>query len=377
VILNIVIRQLAFKPLRTTFTVFAIACVLSVVLVLEGFREGIYQQIRTIVLNRGADVIVSQSGISNLIASRSVLPQLSRQEIESIDGVVDAHPITTLPVIYTKNDRSMPVYIVVYDTLGAPAQLERGRHIENAKEIIIDESLAFEYGIHLQDDFSVSEFTFTVSGISKNTSAFFMPFAFIKYDDLIDLYFESDIVGDISTLPLLSFLLLKVKPEYSLEKIMQDVEYRVPAVDAWLPDKLAENDVDMSRSMLGPVFGLMISISYMVCVLVISLIMFSNTQIRKYELAVFKSMGFSFLRMALSVLIEVFVILLLALPFAFLIASFSAWLIEEMAPIYLLQVANPGPVIRTTISALLFSLIGCLLSFIYIARLEPIIAFRN
>lgn len=375
-ILSIIIRQLTFAPLRTVFTVFAIACVLSVVLVLEGFREGIYQQIRTIVLNRGADVIVSQSGISNMIASRSVLPQLSRQDIESIEGVIDAHPITTLPVIYTKNGRSMPVYIIVYDTLGAPVQLEKGRAIQNAKEIIIDGSIASEYGIKPYDTFSVSDFTFTVSGISKNTAAFFMPFAFVKYDDLIDLYFESDIVGDLSTLPLLSFLLLKVKPEYPIEKIMADIESSVPAADAWLPEQLAENDVDMSRTMLGPVFGLMISISYVICVLVISLIMFSSTQIRKYELAVFKSMGFSLLRMAVSMLLEVLVILMLALPFAFLIAYVSAWFIQEIAPVYLLQVVSPGPVLRTIISALVFSFFGCFLSFIFIARLEPVMAFR-
>jgi len=370
-------RRFKNEPARVLFMVISIASVITVVLVLEGFREGIYQQIRNMIFNRGADVIVSQAGVSNMIASRSILPQLSRLAIEEIDGVVNAHPLTTLPIIYNNDDRRTPVFILVYDTLGGPGLIEKGRGIKEAREIVIDKSLSVIYGLEPGDEFIVSDFNFRVAGISKNTAAFFAPFAFATYDDLIDLYFESDIVGDLSTLPLLSFLLVEIKPGYDARKIATAIEKKLPEVDAYLPEIFAQNDVQMSRSMLGAVFQLMIVIAYVICVLVISLIMFSAIQNRKYELAVCKAMGFTLPRLAAGVLLETLLITLIAIPVANVLAYLLAQLIQEVVPVYLVLSSEPGPVIRTLIASLLFALLGALLSLRAVARLDPVMAFRN
>ena len=37
-------------------------------------------------MNRDADLVVVQSGVSNMIAVRSVLPQYTRRDVESIEG---------------------------------------------------------------------------------------------------------------------------------------------------------------------------------------------------------------------------------------------------------------------------------------------------
>ncbi|MCW8955717.1 MAG: ABC transporter permease, partial [Gammaproteobacteria bacterium] len=233
--MQLTIKRIRSEPVRVLFMVVAIAAVISVVLVLEGFREGLYQQIRHIILSRGADVIVTQAGVSNMIASRSLLPQLSRMAVEEIDGVSNAHPLTTLPIIYDQDNRRTPVFIFVYDTLGGPEIIEKGRQIKENREIVIDKSLSVIYGLEPGDEFMVSDFNFKVAGISTDTAAFFAPFAFATYDDLIDLYFESDLVGDLSTLPLLSFLLVEIKPGYQAGEIAQMIEKKLPEVDAYLP----------------------------------------------------------------------------------------------------------------------------------------------
>jgi hypothetical protein len=56
------------------------------VLVIQGFQTGIYWQLPGLVLNRGGDLMVTQAGITNMIAARSTLPQLARRRIEAIDG---------------------------------------------------------------------------------------------------------------------------------------------------------------------------------------------------------------------------------------------------------------------------------------------------
>jgi len=98
----LVYRQLIHELFRTLTTILVIAAALAVILLLEGFLSGLYIQLKNVSLNRGADLIVTQSGVSNFVASRSILPQLSRQRIEAIDGVVEAHPFTMVPVIYEK-----------------------------------------------------------------------------------------------------------------------------------------------------------------------------------------------------------------------------------------------------------------------------------
>lgn len=376
-ILQLVIKKARAEPAQFIFVIIAIASVIALVLVLEGFRQGIYQQIRQIIMSRGADVIVAQAGVSNMVASRSILPQLSRQAVERIDGVVEAHPMTSLPAIYDKDGRQTPVFVLVYDTLGGPAELEAGRQLAQNREIVIDRSLAVIYELLPGDDFVLNDFSFTVVGISKDTAAFFTPFAFTNYDDLIDLYFESDIVGDLSTLPLLSFLLVEIEAGRDASRIAAEIDKRVPEVDAYLPDAIAANDVAMSRSMLGQVFQLMIVIAYLIGVLVIGLIMFSSVQKRKYELAVFKAIGFSFSRLAQSVIAESLLLTLLALPLAAVFAYVLSLLIQEAAPVYLILTTEDGPMIRTLIASLVFSILGSLMSFRMIARLEPVLALRG
>ena len=98
--LILVLRQLKHEANRTLLTLLAIAAALAVILLLEGFQTGLVQQLGRVALNRGADLIVSQAGVNNFVASRSLLPQLSRQRIEAIDGVSIASPIIMVPVIF-------------------------------------------------------------------------------------------------------------------------------------------------------------------------------------------------------------------------------------------------------------------------------------
>ena len=100
-------------------------------MLLEGFQSGLIVQLINVALNRGADLIVAQSGVSNFIASRSLLPQLNRQMIAA------------------------------------------GRVASAAWEIVIDESLAVLYDLNIGDPFIVADFEFRVSDIAKRASALF------------------------------------------------------------------------------------------------------------------------------------------------------------------------------------------------------------
>ena len=132
---QLAVRQLHADPLRSALTMAAIAAVIAVILVLRGFEQGLYQQSRDAVLGRGADLFVVQSGVQNFVAVRSSLRQLARRDVEEVPGVAEAHPITSFSVIYEKDSRKVPIYLMVYDKAGGPGRLVEGHAARSARSV--------------------------------------------------------------------------------------------------------------------------------------------------------------------------------------------------------------------------------------------------
>ncbi len=373
---KLALRQLRLDPSRTLLTALVLGAVIAVILILAGFEQGQYYQLSRIVLKRQADLVLTQSGVSNFIAVRSSLPQTTRDEVEAVDGVVNANPLTALPVIYAKGKLRTPIYVLVYDTIGGPASIKSGRQIKQGREIVIDESLAKKYGIKTGDDFLITDFRFTVVGIT-NEAAFLMPFAFINYDGMLDLFIESEIAPDLSTFPLLSFLLVELKPQADRDKVAAMIEQRVPAVDVFTPEKLADRDVNMGRLFFGPIMGLLVSVGYIIGILVVGLIMYADVRGRIKSFAVLKALGFPARRLNMAVLYQSVLLLALAAPLGAGAAYILALFIESAAPVYYIYLAEPGTLATTMIASLAFAVIGALVPLRTIHRSDPMIVFQG
>ncbi len=371
------IRQLQNEPIRTLLTGLAISTVIAVILILRGFEKGLYLQLESVVLDRGGNLIVSQSGIKNFLAVRSSLRQLSRREIESIPGVINAHPITTLLAIYEQNDNKTPIAIIVYDTLGGPMNIVSGSFIEEENEIIIDQSLAKEYNLKPDDEFVVYDFLFRVSGITKNSAAFFTPLVFINYDGLIDFFIESEIAPDITTFPLLSFLLVELKPPASPENVNNLIENNIGDVDVFTPQQLANNDVQLGKDLFGPVMVLLVSIAYVIGLLVVGLIIYSDVRGRLRTFGVLKALGFSMNYISAAVIIQNLMLLIIAFPIGILLSMLISNIIEINMPLYLLPVLDTGGLSITLLASVLFTIFGSVLPLRLIAKTDPTIAFQG
>jgi ABC-type antimicrobial peptide transport system permease subunit len=373
----LVFRQLRFELARTILTILVIAGVIAEILILEGFLAGLYDQLRQAVLNRGGDLIVTQAGISNFIATRSIVPQTARLEIEEVEGVREAHPLTGISVIYEKGGRRTPIMVLVYDEAGGPTEISNGHAISGDREIIIDHALAGKYDLAPGDLLEISEFEFRVAGISVNTSAFLTPFAFIKYDDLIDFYFESDIAADIATFPLLSFLLVEIDPAFDPGEVAAGIEERIETVDVFLPDELSERDEDLGRELMGPILGLLLFVSYGIGILVVGMFMFMAVRGRLRNLGVLKALGFRVRTLGYAVLFEAILLTLLALPFGVLLAGIIAKIIHRIAPIYLVLATEPDAIARTAIACLAIATLGAFIPVRAIKDIDPAIVFRS
>jgi putative ABC transport system permease protein len=374
---TLIFRQLRLELARTAFTILAIAGVVAIILILEGFLAGLYDQMRNAVLNRGGDLIVTQAGIPNFIAARSILPQTARLDVEEVEGVREAHPLTGISIIYEEGGRRTPIMAFVYDTAGGPTEIISGKSTPDAREIIIDRALATKHGLSPGDPMVVSEFEFRVGGISENSSAFMTPFAFIKYDDLIDFYFESDVAADIATFPLLSFLLVDIEPGADPLIVAERIEERVAAADVFLPADLAKRDVNLGREMLGPILGLLLVVSYGIGVLVVGMFMFAAIRSRLRDLGVLKALGFRQGTLGLAAIAEAAVLTLAALPIGILLAIIIAKIIDIIAPVYLVLAAEPDAIIRTAIACLIFAMLGAIIPVRTIAHIDPATVFRS
>lgn len=375
--LRLVARQLQFRPTRTILTITALAAVIAVILVLEGFNRGLLEQLRSAVLQRGSDLVVTQAGVSNMTAARSILPQFSREAVERVTGVATSHPLTGIPVIFERDGERTPIFLMVYDTSGGPARLVKGKAAFGNREIVIDRSLASKHGLDVGDDFVISEFAFRISGITSGAAAFFTPFAFARYDDLIDFYFESDVAADISTFPLLSFLLVDVVSGMEPAAVARAVEASVPSVDVFLPKVLARQDQELGSALFGPILRMLIGIGYVIGILVVGIILFASVNARRRELGVMKALGFSSRSVGAAVMLEALMLSVAALPLGILAASLIGRIIEWTAPLYLIQVTETVPLARTAIASIVFALLGALVPVALIRRIDPGLVFRS
>ena len=370
-------RQLTAEPLRALLTACAVAAAIAVILVLRGFEQGLYAQLEQAVRARGAPLFVAQAGVSNFIAVRSSLPQLSRGQVEAVAGVAEAHPVTGFFVTYGPEGNRTPIYLLVHDTLGGPSGIVQGEPIRAARDAVIDAGLARRYGLRPGDPLIISDFRFRVAGITRGQSAMLTPFVFIGYDGMIDLFLESEIAPDLSTFPLLSFLLIELAPGAQAEAVALSIERAVPEADVFTSDELAANDVALGRELFSPIMGALIGLAYLIGILVVGLIVYADTIARRRAFGVMKALGFRLRHMLAAVAAQTLMLLVLAWPLGVGLAFAVATGIEALAPVYRVYVLEPAGLAWALAGVLAMALAGAALPLRVVARADPTIAFQG
>jgi ABC-type antimicrobial peptide transport system permease subunit len=369
-------RQLLHELERSVLTIFAISAAIAMILVLSGFEQGLYVQSEKVVLDRGGQLIVTQSGVANFLAVRSSLPQLTRSEVEAVDGVINANPLTGFWVIYGPEGNKFPLLLLVYDTLGGPPEIIDGRPIEGGREAVIDIGLSKRFDLKPGDPLIISDFEFRIAGITRGSSALFSTFAYVSYDGMIDLFLESEIAPDISTFPLLSFLLVEAEEDVEPAILAERIEQQVPEVDVHLPEAIAVNDVELGKELFSPIMNVLILLSYIIGMLVIGLIIYADISGRQRTFGVMKALGFRINKIAVSVIAQTSVLVLLAFPFGFLIAFIVSKGIEWNMPVYNVYIYDPIGLLKVFIGVIAMMLVGSLMPLRLIKRTDPVITFK-
>ncbi|HSH75894.1 MAG TPA: ABC transporter permease, partial [Longimicrobiales bacterium] len=344
---------------------------------LQGFREGLDEQLRDIALERGAHLVATQAGVENMVGARSVIPQMARGRVEAVEGVRVAHPMTALPVIYEKDGRKTAIFLAVVDSIGWPETLVAGRLPEGDGEVLVDRSLASVFELHPGDDLTIAGYDFEIAGIAEPTAALWTSFAFSNYDSLIEFYFESDLADDLSAFPLLSYLLIRVEPGARREAVRDAIEAAVPDVDVFTPEELARNDAALGETMLGAVLTILVGVAYAAGLLVVALFMFTTAEGRRRDLGVLKAIGFSNRAILVAVAGEAALLTVLAVPAGIALAEGVAAGVAATIPMYLILPTEPGPLVQAILACAGFALLGATAPLRFIRKLDPAEVFRS
>ncbi|MDH5180458.1 MAG: ABC transporter permease [Gammaproteobacteria bacterium] len=370
------VDQIIYHRIRSALTVAAIGAAIAVTLGLRGFELGLYQQSRDAVLDRGGQLIMTQSGVSNFIAARSTLPQQVRADVEAIEGVKLAHPMTGFWVMYGPAGYRYPLLLMVYDTLGGPTHLIAGRQVQGSRDMVVDIGFAKRFALQIGDPVVISGYAFRVVGITSGSAALFSTFGFINYDGLIDLFLESEIAPDISTFPLLGIMLIELAEGVNPVSIRKIIEARVPAVDVYTPAELAQQDVELGENLFGPIMGVLVNLSYLIGMLVIGLIIYADVNARRRNFGVMKALGFPYRLIARSVILQTLILVGLALPLGLCLGGLIAVVIDHYLPVYRVVILDIGGLLQTLLGVCVMSLLGSLLPLRVIARTDPMLVFQ-
>ncbi|MBI1213471.1 MAG: FtsX-like permease family protein [Alphaproteobacteria bacterium] len=371
------IRQWWSKPWRALLIAAVFAAVIALSLLFEGLRAGILGDLNDFSASLPADLVALERNSDRFALSNSRLAQLSRERAEAVIPGLEAHPIVLVPFILRRHGFQSPATLVGFDTLGGPKQLVAGRPPTAAPEVVLDENLARLQGISLGDHVKIFDADLEVVGLSSGTTSPFSPYAFITYDRLLDVLLESDLSVGGDDMSLVSALLIKLPATVGLQEARRQLEKAVPEADFFTPGELGKGDRAFGARLLGSMFALITAITWLIALLTMAMLRFSDVHAALRQYGVQKALGAAPKALALSLVVGGVLVALSALPFALILAKLFAWLTAAWNPLYNARVWQADVVIRGVAVALVASTAGSLIPLRRLTRLDPVLVFQR
>jgi hypothetical protein len=136
------------------------------ILLLMGFRVGLYATLTAYVDNIGADLIVAQDGVQGMFSSNSALPLDIHEQSMQAANATEAGHILMADIIFTSGDTKTPVILIGYQpetTFGSPWRFSEGHSVQADDEIAMDTWLAKRSGLTIGDTVAVLGRGFTIT----------------------------------------------------------------------------------------------------------------------------------------------------------------------------------------------------------------------
>ena len=154
-------RNLLRDRTRFLLSVLGVAVSIALILLLAGYRSGVYGQASAYLDNTPGSVVVAERGIRDFLGTSSVLPADAIEAVEATPGVARAIPVVSQFVIFERHGRKDGFFLIGYDPAvgGGPWKLVDGREPVADDELVIDRTTARQHDIAIGDQVTCSTAT--------------------------------------------------------------------------------------------------------------------------------------------------------------------------------------------------------------------------
>ncbi len=252
------------------------------ILLLSGYRAGIYRQTAEYLDHAPGSVVVAQRGVRDFLAANSILPPGAAKAVADVPGVARVVPVVAQTAIVELNGRKELVYFIGYDPGigGGPWSLTEGREPTAEGEVVFDRVMAAEHGIRLGDHVTVLGGSLTVVGLSDETALWIGSFVFA----------DSSTIESLMRAPAAqSFLFVTPQPGVKPNELRGRIH--VQGIDAMLKADVIVADQRLLARVYDAAIGLMTAIAFFVGVLVVGLTVYTATIERRREYGALKALG--------------------------------------------------------------------------------------
>ena len=363
-------RNLLHEKGKLALSVAGVAAAIALILLLLGFREGLYATLTAYADNLDTDLIVPQSGVEGLFSSDSTLPLALHHEAVQATGATEAGHILLADVIFTSGETKTPILLVGYDPalpFGSPWKLGAGRLLEADDEILIDSWLAERAGALPGDEIELLGGSFTVVGLTRETASWMSPYMFITLDA------AETVLGAYG---MVSYHLLRLPEGADVESARRAIEGRVEGVEVLTPAEVAGADRRVIATIMDTPLNVMLVIGVVIGIAVTGLTAYTAVTDRMRKYGVLKAIGAGDGRLARLVVGETLVRagmgFVAGIGFSYLAA---ALIMARWAQFNI--VIRGGSLVQAGGLALVMSLVAGLLPVRRVAQIDPLIVFKE
>ncbi|MBI3745757.1 MAG: ABC transporter permease [Chloroflexi bacterium] len=275
-------RNLFRDRTRFLLSVAGVAVSIGLILLLAGYRSGVYGQASAYLDNTPGSVVVAERGIRDFLGTSSTLPAGAEEAAQRTPGVGQVIPVVSQFVIFERHGRKDGFFLIGYDPAkaGGPWQLVEGRQPTADDELVIDRTTARQHRIAIGDQVGLLDREATVVGLSDDTTFWAGSIAFARISTVESL---------LRTPTLQSFLLVSPDADSSPEALRDRLT--IPGAEVLLKSDVIANDRKLLARVYDAPIGLMVAIAFVVGVLVVGLVIYTATIERRREYGAVKAIG--------------------------------------------------------------------------------------
>lgn len=275
-------RNLAGQRTRLAMSVGGVGLALLLVLALNAIFAGIDRQVSAYVDNSGADVLVSQRGVTTMHMSNSSLPLGLLQRAQQVPEAASVAPILYRTIVLRAPTGQAYTYLIGYRRGGGPWGPVEGARKPPPGGIVLDRRIAERIGVGIGDRVSVGGRPLWVSGLMQGTTSVVSSVSFLDFESF---------ARAAGALDSASYLLARGRPGVSPDELKRALAAALPQATVQTRDEFAAQERrtvgDMSTSLIA---GLTL-VGFVIGVAVAGLSLYTATVVRLKEYAVLRAIG--------------------------------------------------------------------------------------